>query len=398
MKIWIILTITVAFFLVGCAGDVRPAYTNYNYQSESTSQDMKFDNVDIVGWMDDPSAVFVLDSKTKNSKSRQRVQRKQIEYTPKVQKRKVYYNGYIKQKSPTPSKVLDSAESYVKSIQGYTESRTSNTLVLRVPVKEFEPVFDSLKTFAKLLSKSITASDITNSFNDTELRIKIAKARIEKLKQLIAKSENDKEKLRLLKRLQEVSEELQKLDGDMQVLVSLANYSRITFTVIDHDPNESRYQMTEIGAFTWIAKLDPFSKYQLNNHQKSNVFSYPKVSFNTPSGFVFLEKNRYWHVTSSKGSEIWTRVLENDPKGNTQFWIDAIKSKIGPQFKNQSEVLVGEFKFVRVEAFGSDPYIYYVGVSADGDDLKIVEMYFPNVAQEKLHLENIKSVIKAGEK
>ncbi len=300
----------------------------------------------------------------------------------------VYYQGHIKQRATEPKVIIDSAVAYVKSLGGYVESLRQNTVVLRVPVKQFRDAFDSLLQFATVLNKSLTAEDITESFRDTELRIQIAKATLERLKELLKKAEKDTDKMRLLSEIKRVSENLEQLESKKRVLQTMADFSRITLTVVPHEPLAGRSQKKDITAFNWINQLDPFNK--LGRYRGDCL------EFTVPGEMVVLEDKKHWEAVSADGVRFWSRELENNPRGNTDFWFTAIKERIGKEFKENGDLESGGFRLLRSVSFSAKPYVYIVGVRQVEDDLEVVEIYYPSEKHEKRYSESILKSISAG--
>ena len=75
----------------------------------------------------------------------------------------------------------------------------------------FQGVFDKILTLGQVLDKSITAQDITDSYNDVELRLKIAQATGRRLMVLLEKAETEKEKLKLLQEIQRINEKIERM-------------------------------------------------------------------------------------------------------------------------------------------------------------------------------------------
>jgi hypothetical protein len=306
----------------------------------------------------------------------------------KASKRMIYYQGNIRQRATEPGIIVDSAIAYVKSLGGYVESRRQNTVVLRVPVKLFRDAYDSLLQFATVLSKSLTAQDITESFQDTELRIQIAQATLERLKELLKTAVKDADKMRLLNEIKRVSENLEQLEARKRMLQTMADFSRITLTVVPHEPLAGRGQKQDIAAFRWINRLDPFDK--LGGYRGDCL------EFTVPGEMVALEDKKHWEAVSADGVRFWSRGMENNPRGSTDFWFRAIKDRIGKEFKESRDLEAGGFRLLRSVSFSARPYVYIVGVRQADDDLEVVEIYYPSEAHEKRYSEGILKSITTG--
>ncbi|MFC1584276.1 DUF4349 domain-containing protein [Fibrobacterota bacterium] len=305
-----------------------------------------------------------------------------------AEKRMVYYQGSITQRATDPKVIVDSAIAYVKSLEGYVESQMRNTVVLRVPVDRFQDAFDSLLQFATVLRKSISAQDITEAYQDNELRLKIARATLNRLQELLKKAEKAEDKLRLLREIKRVSENLEQLENRKTMLKTMADFSRITLTVNPHRPMARLPRQRDIAAFAWINKLDPFAE--------PVKYKGDYLEFAAPEGLVVLEDKKYWEAVSADGVRFRVRQLKNNPKGTTGFWFTCIRERIAERYKDHKELDAGGFKLLQSTSFSKKPYVYVVGVRETDKYLEVVEIYYPSADQEKRHSAAIVKSITAG--
>jgi hypothetical protein len=308
--------------------------------------------------------------------------------------RMVHYDGSIMQRAARPEAVLDSAIRYVRSRGGELESRDNQSAALRVPVDKFRAVFDSLLTFADVIEKSISALDITESFRDNDLRIRIAKTTIERLKAILLKTEKDEEKIRLLDEIKRVSETLEGLERQRQSLADRAEFSTIRLQVVQYRPGSLRqYTVGEINGFGWIGGLTPF-------HPESRDVRH-QLEFSVPKGMVPVKSKNYrgikmWRLSSADGAQFWSCSRKNQPRGTTEFWFAALKERLAGEFPVADTAVAGNFKMLRLVSFDPEPYVYIVGVWAHDKNLDIVEVYFPSSKHEERYKKDILASIAGG--
>ncbi|MFT3775565.1 MAG: hypothetical protein QM820_60225 [Minicystis sp.] len=109
----------------------------------------------------------------------------------------------------------------------------------------------------------------------------------------------------------------------------------------------------------------------------------PSVTLQTPPGFAVLEKQEeyVYRATSAEGVVIAVRAEKNEPKGNLDFWAEALnrqlrKSGYAPD-GDPTEVRTGtglsgrEMKYTREQ--GGRSYRFWVAVFVTADRVWIVE-------------------------
>jgi hypothetical protein len=310
----------------------------------------------------------------------------------RAQKRMVHYDGSIKQRSPDPEAILDSAKRFVRSIGGVIVSFSNQSAVFNVPVEKFRHGFDSLCTFAEVIAKSISAEDITEQFRDVEVRIKIARATIERLKALIAKEENDTVKIRLLNEVKMISETLERLTRKREILQGSAEYSTIRLEVLPYHPHALGYYRNELRGFQWINEMTPL------NAESRATGCYFKMA--VPAGMVHVKSRalgrKLWRASSADGVEFWGWKRKNKPKGTTEFWFSALVERKKNEYADLDTLTAGTYKIVRLRSYGAEPYVYCIGVSSKGKKVNVVEAYFPSQRQEERYKAAILAALAGG--
>ncbi|MDH5232969.1 MAG: hypothetical protein OEY38_23185, partial [Gammaproteobacteria bacterium] len=89
---------------------------------------------------------------------------------------------------------------------------------------------------------------------------------------------------------------------------------------------------------------------------------------------------------------------DNQPQGDTQFWLDAIKLRLKDRYQAADESDVGLFSFLRLQSYDDNPFVYYVGISAEDMKLVLVELYFPSLETEERYRSGIFQSIKERKK
>ncbi len=316
--------------------------------------------------------------------------------------RKTHYKGFMKVSVKNVQDAAKQASRIVEEFGGYVEQQREQDLVFRVPVQHFMKTYQRLLNLGVVLDKSIMARDITFAYQDSQSRLKIAKATLARLQVLMQKTTKDEERLQLLQEIQRVSEQVQVLEGQLQTLDGLATYSQLSMSLVPRvkTPQQSN-GIQEIEGFEWIHQLSAFNRQVAQGGKR--------VRFATPEGMVLLddkEQKGVWVAESADHSVFWASRLDNHPKADSAFWAEAIRKRIGGQFSQVATQEMGQksgddakaYHMIRLLDHASEPYVYWLGIRADQDHLYLVEVYFPNQALEARYWESIKKSLLKGEK
>ncbi len=307
--------------------------------------------------------------------------------TTPAKARMVHYDGSVRLRVTDTRKVLDEAATMATAMGGFVEQQNETMVMLRVPVEHIREAFQKMLGMGDVLSKSLSASDITDAFTATELRLKTMRASRDRLIVLLASVKNEEERLQILGEIRRLTEEIDGLDLQVKTLAKLAAYSRLTLEV---QPRETRgtSKADALAAFRWIDELSPFRR---DTAQRGGLFK-----LQAPAEMVVLDEAQHWIAESADGAVVWTSKRKNAPKGTDDFWASAIAERMATDFAETTREKIGRFEFVKFVDGGSNHYRYMVGVHADGDDLQVVEIYYPSPEHEKRYSAGVNAVIPGG--
>lgn len=294
---------------------------------------------------------------------------------PPASPRMVHYNGYVQLKVTRPEDLVQQVVALAEAAGGYVERRSLGSVTVRVPVASFEQSFAACLALGEPLYRSITAEDVTEAFQDVALRLRTAQTTRARLQELLAKATEETEKLELLREIQRLTEEIDLMESRLRTLGALAAYSRITVEGTSRADTDGTGQLAEVQGFEFIEVLSPFHNdlVWLGRHRPLPV----------PEGMVALDLKRRFIAESADGAVLRAVRLPNDPEGDSAFWVAAVRERLEPEFAAVTEGTLGEYRTVRFEQAGEDdPYVYIVGVRADGRHLDVLELYYPSRAHE----------------
>ncbi|MDP2304802.1 MAG: DUF4349 domain-containing protein [Pseudomonadota bacterium] len=305
--------------------------------------------------------------------------------------RMVHYQGYAELRVGKQQEATDALIALATEAGGGLEQQYGATIVLRVPVAKFREVFDAVLKVGDVTRKSIAAEDVTEAFSAVELRLSTAKARRDRLVTLLAQSRDENEKLALVREIQEVTEEIDRLEQSVRTLQRLADFSRITVQLQQRPALTWQGGAPESAAFAWIRSLSPFDV-----ESSIRALGGKKLELELPEGFVPLDAKGRFIVESAEGARVWATRLVNDPVGDTPFWTDALARRLTSEFAEGKPVSVGDWQGLRLLDRSDKPYVWVVLVRASGNDLDLVQIFYPSVAAEERHAPAVRAALGQG--
>lgn len=146
-------------------------------------------------------------------------------FDPSIYGKMIIRNGALSLEVENFDNAYTQIESTVVAVKGYVENADSYTspyyenntikgetkggnLTVRVPSDRFDAVMEQLKEIGKVTHASISSYDVTESYIDTESRIKNLEARELRLRELLVKAENVKDIMEVDSQLANVRTEI----------------------------------------------------------------------------------------------------------------------------------------------------------------------------------------------
>lgn len=363
-----------------------------------------FDNAEVIGYLDNPTPVYLSEDKRLEGSQAQKSQEvdaqieqlkqqldqeqsqpssKAVQQAIKT-KRMITYDGSISSRSIKPDSLLNKAISLTESLKGYVEVRNEESVTLRIPVNRFSTVYDSLLKLGEIIDYQRTAEDITDAFRDTDLRVTVLEKTIERYVKLIKLVKEEKDKIALLKEIEQLRVELETLKVQKSVLSLRAEFGKLVYSVQQITTGFAGIQQNDqIKGFEWLSYLDPINTYRFGKMLK----------LATPDGFVKMKERKFWIAQSPAGSKVWTAVIPNNPSGTSDFWSSAVSFKLKGEFLSVDTSSVSEYRFIKCIPQPGVNYRYYVGLKVVGKEIHLVQCYFPDELQENRYLTNIKKVL-----
>lgn len=289
--------------------------------------------------------------------------------------RMIHYTGFARLRVDKVDAATDALGALATRLGGFVERAGGGALTLRVPVARFEEAMDAVLGSGEVVEKSISAQDVTDAFVAVELRLATLRNTQARLQALLAKSQDEQEKLMLVRQIQRVSEEIDRLEGQSRTLADLADLARINVSLLPREALAWQDAGDESAAFLWIRQLSPFRPdiAQQGKH----------LAGDAPAGMVALDLRRRFIAESPEGARLWTGRIENPTEGDAAFWAAALAERLGRDFAQADRSQIAGFEALRLVSRGDKPYTWFILVRAEGKELHLAEAYYPSAAEEQ---------------
>jgi hypothetical protein len=125
-------------------------------------------------------------------------------------------------------KSLGDVDALARELGGFLARRTDTQISIRVPVARFDDAIARLEKMGDVVTRNVTAEDVTEEFFDLEVRLKSSRAVRDRLEQLLQKAIKVEDSVLIERELTRVVGEIERIEGRMKFLRDRASYSTIT--------------------------------------------------------------------------------------------------------------------------------------------------------------------------
>lgn len=281
----------------------------------------------------------------------------------------VVYSGFLKLQVKRLIAASDRITEVTEGAGGYVESLSSQVVVVRVPAARFEELMDEFAKLGELLSRSVEALDVTEQFTDLNTRLAVAKEARGRLMRLLEAVQDVKERLRILEEIQRLSEQIESMESSLGTLQGLLDYFTIT---IELEPVLDRKGASpHRSPFAWVRNLAA--------HRATLGGDRDELELPAPAGFVQFTKHDRYLAQAADRSLLRAGVVANEPFGDAAFWSEAVDFEL--QGRDEHPVAQGDAGPMLYRIYRNrdlKPRYYLVGVHVQGEQLYVVEAFFPN--------------------
>jgi hypothetical protein len=147
----------------------------------------------------------------------------------------------------------NAVEKIGKDVGGYLSARSDNQIVIRVPRERFQEAVTRIETLGDVIHRNIAVQDVTDEYVDLQARLKNAYNMRDRLTELL-KQAPVKEAIDIEKELGQITETIERLEGQLKLLGQKIAYSTITVTFQPVSPSSvTETQLTL--PFPWLQEL-----------------------------------------------------------------------------------------------------------------------------------------------
>lgn len=312
--------------------------------------------------------------------------------------RMMVYTGQMEIRSISPTESSKRAGAIVVKLGGHVEksdfyeSGRRIIVILRVPAGRFFEALDQLSTLGTVLSRSISAEDVTREFTDVEARLHSAKLLKERLERLLESVKNVDEKVKILREISRLATEIETLTARSKYLADRASLSTITLQLsaepLASDGPDRR------SPFPWVRNLNPAGRSLTASSAIEG--KRPPAFFDNTRKFRSGAPALFFSPT---GTVLRTGSVLNRPTGDAGFW----RRALGAEFKWRlfKEVKSVPLKNGQLWVFqihdGMNLFYYGISFSVTGKELQVFEAYSSSEASYKQDAEPMEVFLRSVE-
>lgn len=319
-------------------------------------------------YFDDASAGGRIQDKEVYSQQEQEVQQKMEKADTQQQEKKIYF-GACRLMVAEPTTTRSEIALLANNSGGYVEAIYDNYIIIRIPKALFTEIFTAIGDMGEVLYKSVETYDVSEYFQDLSTRLEVARKARERLYLLLERTTDVEERLKILKEIKRLSEEIEHINLNLESIKNLIAFSRITIELVARLGNLSDSSKETIP-FPWISRLDPFypSLDKLDG----------KVSLQLGDDFAVFDQEKTYHAESPEGITVRIGTTGNHPRGDSSFWQQALAYHLQRFYKTAKTGEAGDIKTVLFTSKDRAPFYYLTGIIAAEKKLHVIEVIFPD--------------------
>lgn len=137
-----------------------------------------------------------------------------------------------------------------KALGGYLAQRSSNSVTVRIPAREFYPLNDFVRSLAKVKYENATAQDVTMQYTDLKIRLDVQLKMLARYEELLKKTNQVKDAVEIERELSRITERVESLKGQIRYYDSQIGFSTVSVTF--QPPYTAFTKETRPGPLGWI--------------------------------------------------------------------------------------------------------------------------------------------------
>jgi len=306
---------------------------------------------------------------------------------PPVADRKRVYSGFLRLSVDSVEKRKEEVFDIAEELGGWVEQAEENRVIVRVPAGIFEEALSRLSTVGEVIERSVETQDVTEQYQDLSARLRLSQHARDRLYRLLERTDSVEERLRILREIRRLTDEIEEIKQRLDQLETLVSYSRITIELVPRLAYESPYR--EMIPFAWIRDLDPV-------YVSIGALA-RRASLELPGTFAVFSKEDAFRAESAEGVRVRLGTVQNVPSGDSLFWQRALAYHLEPFYALAEKRTLGGTECVLFTSKDREPFYYLVGVLAAGKHIFVAEAFFPTDETFEKAYEDISRTIKKFE-
>ncbi len=139
------------------------------------------------------------------------------------------------------------------SVQGKSTGNSDKTrnasYTVRVPSEKLDAFLEAVGNVATVTEREIFGKDLTQSYVDTQARLKVYEVEQTRLLDLMKKAEKAEDLLNIEKRLTEVQTQIEQMTAEIKNMDSLVGFATVSITIREVEVIRSSVEKTLVGQF-----------------------------------------------------------------------------------------------------------------------------------------------------
>lgn len=141
-----------------------------------------------------------------------------------------------------------------RELGGQIVVRNDEQVVFRVPRSRFEEALARVDRVGDVVHRDVRAEDVGDKYRDLEVRLRNSRAVRDRLAELLARATTVEDSLKIEAQLGRVTEEIERLAGELELLGSRVAYSKITVLFQARHTEEVHEDVMRLP-FPWLKTL-----------------------------------------------------------------------------------------------------------------------------------------------
>ena len=305
--------------------------------------------------------------------------------------RKMTYSTNLVINVPDTVKGVKSASGIAEKHSGYTTYSDNSTASIKIPVAKAQDALKDFEAIGSVKSKTITASDITEHYTDTQVRLENLRRLQKRLSELLTRANKVDDILRIERELSRVTTDLERHQARMNVLskqVEMVDF-QINFNAVVTPAEISR----TIIPVEWIRNLG--STIRNERFVFTGDVDDTPADFELPAGFaVTLGRKDRFNATNSDNVVLKLEIFDNLPAADLAFYQNLIEKQLKQigytDIKFQKAQTADKVEYLAVSAIsGKNSLGVMVAIYKDGwifkdEKVSVLEIYGPTESMKKI--------------